>query len=614
MWFESFCKLSSRIIPIKKSDFARKKFGKKIEFCELDLLPEEVLSGIIFSIILAAISIIGLSFFFSGFYLLMLSILPLLFVYIIVTFLDSYEKYIKIRSEFDLILSVLYMVISLRLVPNLERALDFAGRNVGGAVGRFIRKLSWEVRVGKLKSASEALDRLIERWKDNKEFGDAVEMLKISIYRGEKEREEIFKEALSLLFDRSKARLKDYVSELKHSITIITYLGFLLPIILSTLLPLLTIFMAEEIEPTLIFLFYDLLLPVFLFIFVKKMLEKRPFLFTRIISKSKFDFKLLIIPILAFFISIQLVLRVFPTLPKNEVTIKHVGFALLVSAVIIIGLEIPLFISWLREIKTFERTKKLEEEFVSSLYTFGSILGRGYSVESSLEMVAKKTSSLEIGSMFDEVTRKIKSGFSLESSFFDPKFGVLKKYPSMLIRNILKVILETLRKGPILASKALISISKYLSSFFEVEDFLKTSLENVLSELKLTMDLLIPIALGVAIGIFSVSLLVLVRISQAFKMIEATQIETPMKFGFPTLFVKMEKIIPVEYFILALSIYLIESVFLVSYLYSNVLHGENLTQTMKIFSLGLIKNFVIFSFIALGTFALLGGMITQLSF
>lgn len=631
IWFEKYCNFASKIIPIKRSGFAKRYFKSKIDFCELLITPESVLSAIILTAILLVasnllVNLLVRDMFFTVFFLFFSFFL----LYYISFFLDDYAKYIRIRSEFDLILSVLYMVISLRLVPNLERALEFAGRNVGGAVGRYFRKIVWGLKIGKIKSGDEALDLITQRWGlENEEFRDSVETIRSSLYRGEEERDRIFKEALDMLFERNKERLKSYVSQLKHSISILTYLGFLLPIILSTLFPIITIFLAEAISSPMILSLFDIGLPIFIFLFLKKILSKRPFVLGRIqieehpemvkpgyINIGRARLPLLPISLTIIAVSIYFFFVSYTNLPKDKVTLNHLISGLILVFGIICGIEILCIFSWYKNLKLKREIENTEKEFASALYILGIILKSGHSVESSLEKLIEKSKELKISSMFKEALHNMsRFGVTLEEALFNPKFGVIKKYPSRLIKNVMKVIVESLRKGPLLASKALTAISDYLKHFFEVEIFLKDSLEEVLSEMRMMVDLLLPIAIGVTIGISAISLAIIFRISEAFRTIEMVETEVPFSVsgGFSIMFVSMEKVLPVEVFVVALGIYLIQTTFLISYFYSSIIHGGDLNELLKLFSITLLRNFVIFSILSLLIFMGLGGMIESLA-
>jgi len=55
-------------------------------------------------------------------------------------------------------------------------------------------------------------------------------------------------------------------------------------------------------------------------------------------------------------------------------------------------------------------------------------------------------------------------GMSVESAIFDPKRGVLVYYPSELIATSMKILVESSKKGLVIAASSLISLSEYVKN------------------------------------------------------------------------------------------------------------------------------------------------------
>src|SRR3989338_8931965 len=61
------------------------------------------------------------------------------------------------------------------------------------------------------------------------------------------------------------------------------------------------------------------------------------------------------------------------------------------------------------------------------------------------------------GEFFGLVSQKIvRQGMPVEQAIFDPKRGALLEFPSPLIESSMKVLIESSRKGPMVASAAMI--------------------------------------------------------------------------------------------------------------------------------------------------------------
>jgi hypothetical protein len=66
-----------------------------------------------------------------------------------------------------------------------------------------------------------------------------------------------------------------------------------------------------------------------------------------------------------------------------------------------------------------------------------------------------------------------KLGLSVEDAIFHEKFGAINKYPSNIIQSSMKVLVESAKKGPMIASQAIINVSNYIKEMHRVEERLK---------------------------------------------------------------------------------------------------------------------------------------------
>jgi hypothetical protein len=110
----------------------------------------------------------------------------------------------------------------------------------------------------------------------------------------------------------------------------------------------------------------------------------------------------------------------------------------------------------------------------------------------------------QTGKFFDIVTSNItRLGMSLEDAIFDPKQGALLYYPSNIIESSMKVLVESNKKGPLVASQALINVSEYIKQMHRVDERLKDLMSDVISSMKSQVSFLTPIIAGIVVGITS---------------------------------------------------------------------------------------------------------------
>ncbi len=153
-------------------------------------------------------------------------------------------------------------------------------------------------------------------------------------------------------------------------------------------------------------------------------------------------------------------------------------------------------------IEVRERTMKLEQEFASALFQLGNRLADGLPAEIAFSKVAEVLRGTQTGRFFELVTGNItKMGMSLEMAIFDPHNGALREYPSDIIASSMKVLVESSRKGPRIASQAIINVSEYIKQMHRVDERLKDLMGDVISGMKSQISFLTPVIAGIVIGI-----------------------------------------------------------------------------------------------------------------
>jgi len=172
-----------------------------------------------------------------------------------------------------------------------------------------------------------------------------------------------------------------------------------------------------------------------------------------------------------------------------------------------------------------------------------------------------------------------------------------------------------MKKGMRQASYSLLIISDYLKTFYTVETHLKDIMEETTSEIKFMLEFLLPISIGVTIGIAAISTLIVFQLYNIFSKMFALQKELPFatQTSFITIVADVNKIIPLHFFVIAMGIYLIENTLILSWFYSNLIHGEDKIEMLRIFSINLIKNFIIFATLSIIVFISMAGMIPRVA-
>lgn len=171
-----------------------------------------------------------------------------------------------------------------------------------------------------------------------------------------------------------------------------------------------------------------------------------------------------------------------------------------------IGLSMGLYykLKTRNVIKVRDQAKALELEFSSALFQLGSRIGDGLPAESAFGRVAQAMQGTISGKFFSLVNANIISlGMNVEKAIFDPNKGALKYYPSDLIESSMKVLVESSRKGPYIASQALMNVSEYIKQMHRVNERLNDLMGDVISSMKSQVRFLSPVISAIVIGITS---------------------------------------------------------------------------------------------------------------
>ena len=296
--YVKFCKKIYKQFPsLGKNGKFNKKTKDAIDFLNWELDSEEYTAGtkfvLMFGSFLTLISIILLYVYFLDSITKMFSSVSIAYLIVIgvplFTFLylfSSFQKYPlnAVKSEKVKALTFVpeilgYMVMSMKLVPNLEKAIEFAAHHGHGKISEDLKKLLWEVKVGIKSSVAEALDELAYKWGDvSPELKKALMKIRASVIEvSEAKRFQILDQTIKDTLVSIKNKLEDYARSLTQPSMVIFYLGVLLPLLLIIVLPVGSAFSGSAMaRPIYLILIYNLLIPIFSILYTKKIIKNRP--------------------------------------------------------------------------------------------------------------------------------------------------------------------------------------------------------------------------------------------------------------------------------------------------------------------------------------------------
>ncbi|MEM5871318.1 MAG: hypothetical protein QW051_00425 [Candidatus Aenigmatarchaeota archaeon] len=638
-WYEKIAKVSGKILSVKPpDDNTKKQLEEAINFVGMRITPNDVMALVFITILVFVVSSIFL--FAAGFIplmgILLISMFGVGLAYYFLQYPINQMKAYRIEASSQVVLAVLYMVVSMRVTPNLEQALRFASANVSGPLAWDMRKLLWDIEMGRYYSASHALTDYIAKWKpENEEFAEALRLIRDSTTHPQEKAEVILDEALDVILNGTKTRMKHYAQELMLPVSVIHMMGIVLPILGSIMAPMAAVFLADIARPEYFFIGYDIVLPLFIIWFMNSVLKKRPSTFSQVdisshpelTPKGSFMVKMgkrkLIIPVAPISLLISLIFIVpallfFAERPELLISAEgeHDIVSMIMSMMIIMGIGFGLASYFI--LSNFQRARiqddvlKTEGEFELALFQLGNRISGGTPTEVALEKSIDDVKDLNIVGLFTITLRNIRNlGMTFREAMLDIKYGAIRYYPSNLIRNIMYMIVDIAKKGVKYAAEGMLTVSKYLKNIRETQEYIRELLQESVSSMRFQAYMLTPIITGLIVSMAQIIIKVLSILGQRLSSLSmGASLPMNISGSLITGVASTETVSP-EVFQLIIGIYLIEVIIILAMFITKISQGENKVYQWYLAGKMLVLAIVMYFLVAIGASTMFGDLIEQ---
>jgi hypothetical protein len=296
--FVKFCRAVYKAVPsLGDGATFEDKHKEAIDFLGWELRPEEfsaagkfaLFGSLVLGLVVAIIvSISPLNELLSGLvgpqFVFVYSLLPFVLVaFVLTNLVQSYPlnaaNLEKTKALTYVPEMVGYMIMSMKLVPNLEKAVEFSADHGTGKIANDFKRLLWDVQLGVHTTVSEALDLLAYRWgKYSDEFKQALMRIRASVLENtEAKRYQLLDATMTSILESIKNKMEQYARELSQPSVLLFYMGVLLPLILIIVLPVGSAFSGQAMAtaPVLILL-YNIMIPAATFFFARDVITRRP--------------------------------------------------------------------------------------------------------------------------------------------------------------------------------------------------------------------------------------------------------------------------------------------------------------------------------------------------
>jgi hypothetical protein len=659
-WYEKLCNLSEKILKISPDPKREKELWVSIETCHLNTTPTGTTSFSILAPMIIAIfgSLIGfvltggmffviISFFMAAMLLKPLKNLP-----------DTLANSWRLKSSNQMVLCVFYVVTFMRHTSNLELAIEFASEHIGPPLSLDLKKVLWNVETEKYESIKESLDHYLEGWKKwNMEFIESFHLIESSLYEGAEERRlAMLDKSLDVILEETYEKMLHYAQGLKSPITMLHMMGIILPVLGMVILPLIVSFMSS-VRWFHIATLYNVLLPLGIYYMGKSILSKRPTGYgDSDISETNPELKkyknvlinlgggieLKINPIwISILFAFIFLLIGFSPLILNAMGFPDIGFggesdisscgsqycflgyressaeegplagkiigpfgmgASVLSLFVTLGVGLSIGIYYkLRSRNVMairDKTKKLENEFASALFQLGNRLGDGLPAEIAFSKVATTMEGSISGDFFTMVSTNVrKLGLSVQDAIFNPKTGALIYFPSNLIESSMKVLVESVKKGPKIAAQALTNISRYIKEIHKVNERLKDLLAEIISSMKSQIKFLAPAISGIVVGITAMITSIIGNLGPLLK--KATEGGGEGGAGMSNMSDLFGDGIPTYHFQIVIGLYVIEMIYIMTIITNGIENGSDKLSERYNLGKNMMKSVIMYSIISL---------------
>lgn len=652
--YEKLCNYAEKSLKLKPNKKKEEKLKKEIETSHLSITPSGAISfSILYPVLFILIgSILSLLLFNSMFFLLFCMIIGLIAMVALQNLPEFIATNFRMKASNQMVLCIFYVVTYMRHTSNLERAIEFAAEHIAPPLSYDLKKVLWDVETGKYESVKMSLDAYLETWREyNMEFIESFHLIMSSLYETSEERRlSLLDKSLEVILDETFERMLHYAQNLKSPITMLHMLGIVMPILGLVILPLMVNFLGGVKWYHISFI-YNIILPIVVYFMGKGILSKRPsgygstdFSLLKpelkkysniVIRTSNKSIYIPAIYVSGFLFILLLLIGLLPLILHytlmpgvNEAKIggleilgyrisstnpdKIIGPYGIVASILslfltlAVGLGLGTYYAFLSKnlIIIRNKTLELEKEFGSAIFQLGNRIGDGFPAEIAFSKVADTLEGTMSGKFFKEVSQNILSlGMSVKDAIFDSEKGVIKRFPSNLIESSMKVLIQSIKKGPQIAAQAMVSVSNYIKQMHRVEERLKDLMADVISDMKSQISFLTPAIAAIVIGITSMITNILGKLSASVRVITEEGGEAAQGAAGGSTIATLANMfgdgIPTYFFQIIVGLYVVQIIFILTILENGIENGADKLNEKHLLGKNLKRGVLLYCFISL---------------
>ncbi len=640
-WYYRGCKFTWKRFSgfIKEHDEFKKKSEKAVSqefinslvYTGFDLEPYETTffsyigsAGIFFIVLLTDALFFRFTTFSSGILAAIAVtslIIPIAALWYLSEYVKIHARHMKITSLGDMPEVMSYVVMSMKIVPNMEKAVHFAAENSNRPLARDLRKMLWNLHLRVYAGMDDAVVQFSEMWGKNSEhFKRSLHLIRSSMSETDPaQRTLTLNRSLDIILDGTRNLMGSYSAKLKLPTYVLYSIFILIPLALVALLPAMAV-VGIRITTANLLLTYDIILPLITFMYAEYVLMQRPASFVpQRIADTHPELEGLPYKRIKEFISAVIAgIAVCST----GYILLHIGnpYGIISTAVLegliptalLILLGTTIMISWYLNAayapykRIRDKIIAMENEFSDALFILGRRISEGRSAEEAFVHTAANMKGASISEPFEKIAMNVACmRCDLHSAIFDEEYGAFKNVYSERINTTMKLFLESVHKSHEAAGVAIVKLADHMTDLQEVERRIKESLYEMTSTMKSTACIFAPLIAGVTIALSEVIAKILQNVAHSISRLPPNVIPGPADISPESL----ELSIGPNMFMLSIGIYLILITTILIRFSTAIEYGGDKSQMMYELSRALPISVIVFSASAIASRIIFRGFI-----
>ncbi|MCX9082822.1 MAG: hypothetical protein OIN83_11570 [Candidatus Methanoperedens sp.] len=527
------------------------------------------------------------------FILVFTAIVPIAAMIYLSEYPKIHAKFIKIHTLGDIPEIQSYIVMSMKLVPNMERAIIFAADNSLRPLAKDLKKLIWDIHLRVYSNIDEALIEFADQWGKNSEyFKRSLHLVKSSNSEpDEAQRIMTLNKSLDIVLEGTKTMMDAFAAKLKTPTYVLYSIFILIPLALVALIPAVSI-VGVRMDTVTLVIIYDIGLPLFTFFYSEYILLQRPATFSppnisaghpelsNNISTRKNIIIVTLIAGAAIGSSGYILLGFYN--PFNIISTEAMDGLVLPTFPVVWALTAMITIYCLGVYTPYKKIrddiKQIENEFADAMFILGRRISEGRSAEEAFVHTSDTMKGSKIGEAFADIAKNLSSmRTTLHGAIFNEEYGAFKDIYSDRVHTIMKLLTRSVHRSHEAAGMAIIKIADHLKELQNVEKNIRRSLYDVTSTMGSTAIIFAPLIAGVTLALSEVIQKILHNISKESRNLpEEYNIGDFMKEAGTG----MTQSVSPDIFLLVVGIYMILLVIILTRFAGGIEYGDDKPQFM----------------------------------